>query len=117
MNFDPSVARVSGGMSDLPTDLKGACRAMEEEFTQLMLSTMRKAFLAENPKGSMGFSKDVTFSMFESQMAKLSSEGEGLGIWKSMYEQLSPKTEVKSEKSAAEKNDGGILRSMPHIIG
>lgn len=104
--------------SDLPSDLEGACRAMEQQFMELVLDSMRKAFIPASSKGSDGFSKDMSMSMLEGEVAKLSSQNEGMGLWKLMYDQLDPKVNgVKSEKDSAEKTDGGIVRKMGHIIG
>lgn len=117
MTIKPLSVTSAEASSDLPRDLKGACKAMEEQFMNILLSTMRKSSLGADSNGAAGFSKDVAYGMFDGEMAKLATEDEGMGLWKMLYEQLSPLEGVKSEKSPAEKNDGGIVRPMGHIIG
>lgn len=103
--------------ADLPSDLKGACRAMEEHFVNILLSSMQKAMVPANSKGSEGFRKDVTMSMLQGQISKTISEGDGLGLWKMLYDQLAPREPVKSGKVDAVKEDKGILRPMKHLVG
>lgn len=117
INVTPMNISRSDESSELPKDLKGACKAMEEQFMNILLSTMRKSTMGSESKGADGFSKEVSFGMFDSQIAKLATEDEGMGLWKMLYDQLSPMESVKSEKSPADKNDGGIVRQMGHIIG
>jgi Rod binding domain-containing protein len=106
-----------GIKNDLPTNLDGACRAMEQQFMEIILSSMRKAFTQDTSKGSSSFSKEISYSMLDTEVARMSSQGDGMGIWKMMKEQLEPQDGVKTENGSAEKTTGGIVRKMPYILG
>lgn len=112
-------ALVRGTENELPKDLEGACRAMEQQFMELVLDSMRKAFIPSDAKGSAGFSKDMSMSMLQTEVAKMTTQNEGMGLWKVMYDQLAPEKDagVKFEKIPAEKPEKGILRKMGHIVG
>lgn len=102
---------------ELPSDLKGACRVMEEQFVKILLDSMQKAGVPGTSKGADGFRKDVTMSMFQGEIARIISEGDGLGLGKMLYEQLKPAEPVKSVNLDAVKEDKSILRPMKHLIG
>lgn len=109
---------VDGGESDLPQNLEGACRAVEQQFMEMVLDSMRKATLGSAAKGSLGFSKDLSMSMLQTEVARLSSQDEGMGLWKVMYDQMKDAGGgVKSENTPAEKSVKGVLRRMGHLIG
>lgn len=121
MLIDPSMAINPGAnQSDLPTDLKGACKAMEEQFIVTLLSTMRKSAMASNAKGSLGFSKDVAYSMFDGQVAKSSTEGDGIGLWRTMLDQLDPdgdgEGDARGKNGASENGSRGVSKTVGHII-
>ncbi|GAB4246645.1 hypothetical protein [Deferrisoma sp.] len=71
----------------LPKDLEGACRALEKEFALLVFRTMRKAMVPPG-RGPDGFAKETAYGLLDDQWAELVSQGEGLGLWRSMMEQL-----------------------------
>ena len=102
---------------DLPSDLKGACKALEQQFLNMVMESMRKAAMPGPQKGSDAFSKDVAMSMFQDVITKKVTEGDGVGIWKMIYDQLKPADTAKAEKPVAEKGVKGIVRPIGHIIG
>lgn len=121
MLIDPSLAINAGvNQSDLPSDLKGACKAMEEQFIVTLLSTMRKSALASQSKGSLGFSKDVAYSMFDGQVAKSAVDGEGVGLWRTMLDQLDQdgdgEGDASSKNGSSENGSRGVSKTVGHII-
>jgi len=78
----------AAGASALPTDLKGACKALEKEFAQIVFSKMRQALSIKTSKGASQYAKETTGSMLDGQWAELATRGEGLGLWREMYRQL-----------------------------
>ena len=107
---------VNIGSDPLPKDLKGACKEMESYFFNMMLRTMRQAMVPNSSKGADSFAKETANSMLDGEWAKLATEDEGLGLWKSMYEQLAPaasgeKPGVEPVKSGEEKAEEKVV---PH---
>ncbi|MHB8766473.1 MAG: rod-binding protein [Deferrisomatales bacterium] len=97
----------------LPRDLEGACRALEKEFAQTLFRTMRQAMVPRSSAGSTGFARDTAESMLDGQWAELASQGQGLGLWRSLMNQLEP--EVKSPVAAADEGirDVGARTEAP----
>jgi Rod binding domain-containing protein len=96
-----SATRSSQGADPLPADLKSACRALEQQFVSLLMRTMRQAMVPNASKGAEGFAKDTAYAMLDDQWSRMVSEGDGLGIGKMMYEQLTTPT-IKSTLAAAD---------------
>jgi Rod binding domain-containing protein len=95
-------------ISNEPTDLKSACKVMEQQFANMLFSSMRKSMVpASESKGHIGFAKDTAYSMFDTQMAQSVTEGEGMGLWKMLYDQMSS-AEIKSEQKGAEESNTGL---------
>jgi Rod binding domain-containing protein len=93
----------------LPKDLEGACRAFEGEFSAMVFRKMREAMVPKSSKGSSGFAQDTTQELLDSQWAQLSSQGEGLGLWRSLCRQLDP-APVKSPAGKADEKSMMVLR-------
>ncbi len=102
----PSPPPVPDAMK-LPDNLEGACRALEAEFTTLVFSKMRQAMV---PKGALGggFANDAIQGMLDAQWASLASQGEGLGLWRTLYRQLE-NIGVKSDAAGADESGTGVL--------
>lgn len=73
----------------LPKDAEGACRALEAQFTTLLFRTMREAMVPAS-RASSGFARETTQSLLEGQWAELSSRGEGIGLWRTLLQQVEP---------------------------
>lgn len=100
-----AAATAAIGTEPLPSDLKGACKELESYFFNLLLKSMRQAMVPNGSKGADGFAKDTAYAMLDGQWARIASENEGMGLWKTMYEQLEPAaTGVKSPSPKAEKD-------------
>jgi Rod binding domain-containing protein len=101
--FTPSPA--PSFASELPRDLEGACRALEEAFAQIVFSKMRQAMI---PKGATGndFAQQTALSMLDAHWAHLASRGEGLGLWRALYRQMAPPV-IKSDQAGTEERSGG----------
>jgi Rod binding domain-containing protein len=100
--------QVAFDVGNEPTDLKSACKVMEQQFANMLFSSMRKSMTpASESKGHIGFAKDTAYSMFDTQMAQSVTEGDGLGLWKMLYEQMSS-AEIKSEQKGAEESNTGL---------
>lgn len=91
------------GAEPLPANLEGACRAFEKEFAQLVFRKMREAMVPASGSGSSAFARETAQGMLDGQWAELSSRGEGLGLWRSLLQELAPA--VKS--SPPEADQGG----------
>lgn len=101
MIISPASAPLVPGTAEqpLPEDLEGACRALEKVFAQMMFQKMREAMVPASSSGADGFARSSAEGMLDSQWAELASQGDGLGLWRSLYRQLSP-DEVKSAPAA-----------------
>ena len=90
----------------LPKDLEAACRSLEEAFSTLVFRKMREAMVPTTSKGAAAFARETSQSMLDSQWAHLASQGEGLGLWRTLYRQLEPAS-VKSKGESADQNGTG----------
>jgi len=111
MNLATTTTPLLSGASQapLPKDLEGACRALEKAFTQIMFQEMRKSVMPSTGGGAGGFARTSTEGMLDAQWAELSSQGEGMGLWRALYRQMDPES-VKS--SAGEPDEWP--RGTPH---
>lgn len=68
-------------------DLEMACRDFESIFLSMMLREMRRALHSDGliPKG---FAEEIFTDMFDDEISKRISEAEGIGLWKTLYENL-----------------------------
>lgn len=90
-----------------PESLKSACKVMEQQFANQLFASMRKSMVpADGAKGHVGFAKSTAYSMFDGQMAQTLTEGDGLGLWKMLYEQMKSEA-VKSQAAGAEEDNAG----------
>lgn len=97
----------------LPRDLEKACRSLEEAFVTIVFRKMHEAMVPKTSKGSSGFARETTQGMLDAQWAHLSSEGEGLGLWRALYRQLEP----SAIKSAGRKDDEtGLEKTTPQRL-
>ncbi len=109
------IARVSspllagGTDKPLPEDLEGACRALEKVFAQMVFQKMREAMVPAGSGGADGFARTSAAGMLDAQWAELASQGEGLGLWRSLCRQLDPEA-VKS----ADQTPDQWVRGTPH---
>jgi Rod binding domain-containing protein len=87
--------------TELPRDLEGACRALEQEFVTLLFRKMREAMVPKSSNTTAGFARETTQGMLDLQWARLTSQGEGLGLWRALYRELQPQA-VKSGPDAAD---------------
>lgn len=95
---------------ELPKDAEGACRALEAQFTTLLLRRMREAMVPKSSTSS-SFAMETTQGLLEEQWAALSSQGEGLGLWRTLLNQLEgAQPAVKPEPAGAEKKGMVALR-------
>ncbi|NOY46241.1 MAG: hypothetical protein GXP50_12445 [Deltaproteobacteria bacterium] len=76
------------GNEPLPSDLEGACRALEKEFALLVFRSMRKAMVPKSTDGATGFAEETAYALLDEQWAELATQGEGLGLWRAMMRQL-----------------------------
>jgi len=68
--------------------LKKACADFESIFTYQLLKTMRKT-IPENKTGINNYGKDTYTMMMDQKLAEnISAKGDGLGLKKVLYEQL-----------------------------
>jgi Rod binding domain-containing protein len=102
---------ITGAAEPLPKDLKGACRALEGEFVNLLLRKMREAMVPKSEKGSGGFALDTARELLDGQWAQLVSQGEGIGLWRALYRQLEPEA-VKSQAPEADEKGTGDVRPV-----
>ena len=111
MNIAPAASPLLTGGADkpLPEDLEGACRALEKVFAQMVFQKMREAMVPDGGGGADGFARTSAEGMLDAQWAELASQGEGLGLWRSLYRQLDPEA-VKS----ADKMPDQWIRGTPH---
>lgn len=98
----------------LPKDLEGACRALEQEFGTMIFRKMREAMVPQSSKGSSGFARDTAQGLLDSQWAQLASQGEGLGLWRTLCRELTPAA-VKSPVAKAEEKGMIPLRSRDFL--
>ncbi len=91
------------GAEPLPSNLEGACRAFEKEFAQLVFRKMREAMVPASGSGSSAFARETAHGMLDGQWAELASRGEGLGLWRSLLQELDPA--VKSSPTEADQGD------------
>lgn len=85
--------------------LKKACADFESIFTYQLIKSMRRT-IPKSQTGLGGFGKDTYSSMMDQKLAEtISSNGEGMGIQKVLYDQLTqkynqamPKEELKQLK-------------------
>ena len=99
LTLPPGIALSIG--SALPKDLEGACRALEQEFVTLVFRKMREAMVPKSSDGTASFARETTQSMLDLQWAQLASQGEGLGLWRTLYRELEPR-DVKSDPRVAD---------------
>ncbi|GAB4263484.1 MAG: hypothetical protein Kow0092_14430 [Deferrisomatales bacterium] len=102
LSLAPTVGPAPG--QSLPRDLEGACRALEREFAALVFQKMRTAMVPSPRTGGSAFARETAESLLDAQWAELASRGEGLGLWRAMYRQLS---EVKSPPEATDQRSRG----------
>ncbi|MDF1554466.1 MAG: hypothetical protein P1P84_15450 [Deferrisomatales bacterium] len=97
MNIAPTASPLLAGGTDkpLPEDLEGSCRALEKVFAQMVFQKMREAMVPAGSGGADGFARTSAEGMLDAQWAELASQGEGLGLWRSLCRQLDPEA-VKS---------------------
>ncbi|MBE0617098.1 MAG: hypothetical protein IH608_04130, partial [Proteobacteria bacterium] len=89
------------GTEPQPRDLEGACRALEKEFANILFQKMRQAMVPRATAGSDGFARETAEALLDSQWADLATQGEGLGLWRSLVRELGPEA-VKSPRPAAD---------------
>lgn len=112
-----NIADVASSLSTqssrpLPKDLEAACRSLEQEFGTLVFRKMREAMVPQSSKGASGFAQDTAQGLLDSQWAQLASQGEGLGLWRTLCRELSPA--VKSPAGKAEEKS--MIPLPPHGI-
>lgn len=105
MIASPAVSAGPTFSNDLPRGLEEACRALEEEFAQIVFGKMRQAMIPKSSKGT-DFGQETASSMLDQQWAHLASQGEGLGLWRALYRQVAP-TMIKSGETGTDENGGG----------
>lgn len=79
--------------------LRKACADFESIFTYQLLKTMRKT-IPESKNGTSNYGKDTYTMMMDQKLAEtISAKGNGLGLQKALYEQLSKtyKQEIPKE--------------------
>lgn len=81
-------AALSPRMDALPENLEGACKALEKEFALLVFSKMRQALSTDTSSGASKYAKETTAAMLDEQWANFATQGEGLGLWRTMQRQL-----------------------------
>jgi Rod binding domain-containing protein len=111
MNLAPAATPqlAVGTGQPLPENLEGACRALEKVFVQLVFQKMREAMVPDGSGGADGFARTSAAGMMDAQWADLASQGEGLGLWRSLYRQLDP----EAVKSAGATPDQWIRGTSP----
>ena len=67
--------------------LREACREFEELFINMMMKSMRKT-VGDSGLTENSFARNTYQEMLDNEMAKISSQGAGIGIAQSMYDQL-----------------------------
>ncbi|MBL4902522.1 rod-binding protein [Desulfocapsa sp. AH-315-G09] len=94
-SIDPRATPTAGNIKNDATDpkeqklrsLRSSCREFEAIYINEMYKTMRKTV----PDSGL-FKKDMGNTLYQEmldmEMAKLTAEGDGMGIGKAMYEQL-----------------------------
>lgn len=102
------------GAEPLPRDLEGACRALEKEFANLLFQKMRQAMVPRSTAAAGGFARETAETLLDSQWAELASQGEGLGLWRSLVRELGPEA-VKSGPPAADQ--GSRAGAFPRGTG
>lgn len=108
---------VDTNVETLPKDLEAACRSLEEAFATIVFRKMREAMVPKSDTGSAAFARETTQGLLDAQWARLSSQGEGLGLWRTLYRQLEPAS-VKSEAEGADgKSNGRPFSSAAERLG
>lgn len=103
---------------DSPEALKNACKQFEAVFVNMMLKTMRDTLKDEDDMFSSGESQMFTGMLDEKISEKISDNG--IGIWQSMYENLSKQMNIDDKTGTTDKKDENgfkinkpILKQIP----
>jgi len=92
----PKLDKIDQKARDLES-LRQSTREFEAIFVNEMFKAMRKTI----PEGGLfekDMSTDIYQEMIDMELARSSSDGDGLGLGKAMFDQLSPLIENKRDK-------------------
>ncbi len=90
-----NTSKLSGKLTSAYTDkddakLKETCQEFESLFINMMMKEMRKT-VPESELLSSSFATDTYQEMFDEEISKAASKGNGIGIADAMYRQISAK--------------------------
>ena len=98
---NPTVGKINPRPTDDPKKLMEACRQFEAVFINMMLKEMRSTVpdggLTEKSQG-----REIFESMYDEKLSEEMSKGQGIGLAKQMYRQLSRTYNVTNIKSSSQ---------------
>ncbi|MBM7615142.1 rod-binding protein [Alkaliphilus hydrothermalis] len=94
---NPTVGKINSPQTDDQKKLMEACRQFEAVFINMMLKEMRSTVpddgLTEKSQG-----REIFESMYDEKLSESMSKGQGIGLAKEMYRQLSRTYNVTNVK-------------------